>query len=73
MEEKGKRTSHRTRIGMDFDLKISKLHDQEAVDKYLASYGVYWISRIKIDFCPNDVDVSSASPNKEGVYPRCWH
>jgi len=38
-EEKRKRTSHRTRIGMDFDPKTFKLHDQEAVDKYLTYYG----------------------------------
>ena len=39
VEEKGKRTSHRTWIGMDFDPKTSKLRDQEAVGKYLAGYG----------------------------------
>jgi len=39
VEDKGKRTSCRTRIEMDFDPKTSILHDQEAVDKYLASYG----------------------------------
>jgi len=38
-EEKGKRASRCIRIGMDFDPKTSKLRDQEAVDKYLASYG----------------------------------
>jgi len=27
VEEKGKRTSHRIRIGMDFDIKTSKLRD----------------------------------------------
>ena len=36
--EKGKRTSHRTKIGMEFDPKTSKLCDQEAVNKYLANY-----------------------------------
>ena len=39
VEEKGKRTSRRTRIDMDFDPRTSKLRDQEAVDKYLANYG----------------------------------
>jgi len=38
MEEKGKRASHHTKIGMDFDPNFSKLRDQEAIDKYLASY-----------------------------------
>ena len=50
MEEKGKRISRRARIGMDFDLKTSKLHIQEAVDKYLASYGFPWSPGIKIEF-----------------------
>ena len=68
IDENGKRTSRHTRIGMDFDLKTSKLHDQEAVDKYLANYGFRWSSGIKIEFCPNDVDVSTALPGKEGVY-----
>ena len=67
MEEKGKRTSRRTRIGMDFDSKTFKLCDQEAVDKYLASYGFRWSLGIKIEFCPNDVDVTSTLPDKEGV------
>ena len=66
MEEKGKRTSPCNRIGMDFDLKTSKLRDQEAVDKYL--YDFYWSPGIKIEFCPKDVDVSSAPPGKDGVY-----
>ena len=38
VEEKGKRTSRHTRFGMDFDPKTSKLRDQEAMDKYMASY-----------------------------------
>ena len=65
--EEVKRTSSRTRIRMDFEPKTSKLRDQE-VDKYLATYGFHWSPRIKIEFCPNDVDVTSAPPDKEGVY-----
>jgi len=38
VEEKGKRTSRRNRIGIEFDPKTSKLRNQEAVDKYLANY-----------------------------------
>ena len=53
---------------MDFDPKTYKIRDQEAVNKYLASYGFRWSPGIKIEFCPNDVDVSSARPGKEGVY-----
>jgi len=65
-EEKGKRVSRRTRIWMDF--KTSMLHDQEAVDKYLASYGFRWSTGIKVEFCPTDVDVTLAPPDKKGVY-----
>ena len=52
VEEKGKRASHRTRIGMDFDSKTSKLRDQEAVDRNLVSYGFRLNSGIKIEFLP---------------------
>jgi len=52
---------------MDFDPKTSKLRDQEAVDKYLASYGFCLNTRIKIEFCLYSVNVSSA-PLKSGVY-----
>ena len=62
-EEKGKRTSHHTRIELNFDLKTSKLHSQEDVDKYLASYGFILNPGIKIEFCPHMVDVSLAPPN----------
>ena len=67
-EEKGKRASRRSRIGIDFDPKTSKLCNQEAVDKYLASYDFRWSPRIKVEFCPNNVDATSALPDKEGVY-----
>ena len=65
-EEKGKRTFHCTRIEMDFDPKASKLRNQE-VDKYLASYGFFLNSGIKIELCSHGVDISLASPNG-GVY-----
>jgi len=68
VEEKGKRTSRRIKIGMDFDPKTSKLCDQEAVDKYLTSYDFRWSPGIKFEFCPNYVDVTSALPGKKGVY-----
>ena len=32
VEEKGKRASHHSKIKMDFEPKISKLCDQEAID-----------------------------------------
>jgi len=68
VEEKGKRGSHRTRIRMDLDTKTSKLCDQEAVDRYLVSYGFRLNLRIKIEFCPHSVEVSLAPPNREAVY-----
>jgi len=37
------------------------------VDKYLANYGFCWSPEIKIEFCPNDVDVTSVPPDKKGV------
>jgi len=68
VEEKGKRTSRRTRIKMDFDPKTSKLRNKETVDKYLAMYDFHWGPGIKIEFCPNDVDVSSAPPGRGCIY-----
>ena len=68
VEEKGKRASHRTRIEMDFDSKTSKLPNQEAGGKYLASYSFHLNLGIKIEFCPQSVDVSLAPPNKDCVY-----
>ena len=68
VEEKGKRASYHTKIGMDFDPKTFKLRDQEAVDKYLAGYEFFLNPGIKIEFCPLIVVVSSAPPKGEGVY-----
>ena len=56
VEEKGKRASHRTRIRMNFDTKTSKLNNQEAADRYLASYDLRSNLGIKIEFCPHSVD-----------------
>jgi len=70
VEEKGKRAFHRTKIGMDFDLKTFKLRDQEAVNKYLVNYEFRLNPGIKIEFCPRSVNVSSAPPEGEGV---CMH
>ena len=52
VEEKRKRASHRIRIRMYFNPKTFKLRDQEAVDKYLASYEFCLNLGIKIEFCP---------------------
>ena len=66
-KEKGNRTSHHTRIGIDFDPKISRLHNQEEVDKYLTNYGFCLNPGDKIEFCPYGVDVSLV-PSNDGVY-----
>ena len=66
-EEKGKRTSHRTRIGTSFDPKTFRLHNQEEVDKYLPNYSFHLNPRIKIEFCLHGVDVS-LTPLNDGVY-----
>jgi len=71
-EEKGKRASHHIRIRMDFDLKISRLHNQE-VDKYLVNYDFRLNPEIKIEFCPHGVDISLALPNDGVCIPTFWH
>ena len=51
---------------MDFNPKISRICNQEEVDKYLAKYGFRLNLGIKVEFCPHGVDVL-ALPN-DGVY-----
>ena len=53
---------------MDFNLKTSKLCDQEAVEKYLTNYEFCLNSGIKIEFCPLTVDVFSTPPKGEGAH-----
>ena len=36
VKERGKRSQFRTRVGMDFDPRTTKLHSQEVVEEYLA-------------------------------------
>ena len=50
IKEKRKKASHRTRIRMDFDPKISRLCNQEEVDKSLTKYGFRLNLRIKVKF-----------------------
>ena len=68
VEENGKRASHRTNIGMDFDLKTFKFRNQDVVARYLARDGFRLNPGIKIEFCPHGIDVSLAPPDREGVY-----
>ena len=62
VEEKRKKASSHTRIGMNFNSKISQLHNQEEVDKYLVNYGFHLNPEIKIEFCLHGVGVSLAPP-----------
>ena len=50
VEEKGNRSSHHIKVGMDFDPKTFKLHNQKAVDKNSARYRFYLICRLKLNF-----------------------
>jgi len=72
VEEKGKRDSHRTRIMMDFNSKTSKLFNQEALDKYLTSYGFHLNPGIKNGFCPHGVDISLAPSNRMVYICMFW-
>jgi len=44
-EEKGKRSFHHTRVGMDFDPKTT-LHNQREVDEYLANRALNSLLRL---------------------------
>ena len=67
VEEKEKRASivPGSRWTQSKNLEAS---NQEVVDKYLASYGFRLNLVIKIEFFPQNIDVSVAPPNKEGAY-----
>ena len=54
-EEKGKRSSHRTRIGRDFDPKSTMLHNQKDIDEYLVKYGVELSPGIKVEAIDDEV------------------
>ena len=60
-EEKGKRSHFRTRIGMDFDPRTTKLHSQKEVDEYMVKYDICLIPEIKVEFCPHGADVSGSA------------
>ena len=53
VEDKGNGASYHTRIRMDFAPKISKLRDEEVVDRYLTSFGLHLNPGIKIEICPH--------------------
>jgi len=66
MEEKGKRVALRTREAIDFDPKLRVLHGQK-VDGNLASYGVRLPSKIEVEWCLSETDVT-VSPLAGDVY-----
>ena len=72
-EQKGKRSHFRTRVGMDFDPRTTKLHNQKDVRVYLTKYSVHLSLGIEVEFCPKDTDFILPLPNG-GVYitPRFW-
>ena len=72
-EEKGKTSTHGTRVSMDFDPKTTRLHGQEDVDEYLKKYGVELSPGIKVKFCPLGTKFG-LSPSDGGVYmhPKSW-
>jgi len=67
VEKKRKRASQLKRIGIDFDPKTSRIHNQEEVDTYLANYGFRLNIGIKIEFSPHSVNIFLALLN-DGVY-----
>ena len=52
VEEKGKRSQFRTRVGMNFDPRTTKLHDQAYVDEYRVKYCVCLSPRSRSNSTP---------------------
>ena len=67
VDEKRRRSTLRTRIAMDFDLKSSTLHSQEDVDEYLERHHGPLPSGIKVEWCNPGTD-DKVSPPNGGVY-----
>ena len=67
VEEKGKRSAHWTRVGMDFDPKSFVLSSQKEVSDYLMRYHGRLASIIAVEFCPATMDVK-VTPLAGGVY-----
>ena len=64
-EDKGKRSHFRTRVGMDFDPRTTKLHSQKDMGEYLAKYGVRLSPGIEFEFCPKGTDFTLHPPNND--------
>ena len=67
VEEKGKMVVLRTRKAMDFDLKLGILRGQKEVGEYLVSYDVRLPSKIEVEWCSPEIDVTVSTP-AGGVY-----
>ena len=52
---------------MNFDLKLRVLRGQKEVDEYLATYDVLLPSKIEVEWCSLDIDVT-VSPSVSSVY-----
>ena len=66
VEEKGKMVALNMREAMDFDTKPRVPRGQKEVDEYLASYDGRLPSKIEVDWCSPDTDVT-ISPLVGGV------
>ena len=52
VEGRRKRTQHRTKTVMDFDLTPKALRDQKEVEAYMMKYDVQLPSNVKVEWCP---------------------
>ena len=68
--EMGKRSHFRTRVGMNFDPRATRLHSLADVDEFLARYCVRLSHGIMVEFCPQDEFVKSSSNGGVYLYPR---
>ena len=62
MKEKRKKASPRTRKAMDFDPKPRVLCGQKEVDEYLVLYDIRLPSKIKVEWCLPETDVTILLP-----------
>jgi len=60
-EKKGKRSQFHTRVDMNFNTKITKLHRQDEVDEYLEKYSVQLSPEIQGRILPLGYRVRSSS------------
>ena len=67
VEEKGKRVALRTREARDFDPKPCVLCGQKEVDEYLVLYDISLPSKIEVEWCLSETDVT-VSPFAGSVY-----